>query len=417
MQMLYMMQKNQQSNYNNANQTIPNNVIHQADNLIIAHQKKNIQYYENERDDLTQIKDTYNLTTKVLESSKKEIIDLQKISRKDLKKHKTYINKILIGKIILKPYKLTGIHCLIEDEFGLLIKISFYNFKVKRKKEINKLFFVGQKICIIEPYIKFNNGSFCRVDNPSNVVFNYEKPNDLLSSLKLKERGNFFFIKKNYQMAILYYSEAIKKNNKNPLIFSNRAIARINEKLFLEAIKDCDKAILLDNKNPKFFYRKAIALKNLHFYKEALKSLLKTKGLKEINLLKKVITQRIEEKEKGNYNLNELFEHPFKINENLSDFIGSIKIIKIKNKGRGIIATKDIKKGELISATKSFGFGKMDKKTKDIVFEFYKGGVRKEDTQKIYYTAINKLDESPLNRLRFSFLYGGLDTKIVDINI
>ena len=405
-------------NYNKinlANENFPKHVTHNLDKLIITHFEQ-LQLYENRKENVLQLNQSFNTTTKILESSKKELIDLKKITRKDLKKYKTYINKYIIGKIIFRPYKLTGIHLVIEDEFGLLIKISFYNFKEKTKKQINKLFEVGKKICVIEPYFKFNNGSFLRIDNPSNVVFNFEIPDFSLSYLKLKERGNFFFIKKNYQMAILYYTEAIKKNDKDPLIFSNRAIARIKEKNFLTAIEDCDKAIKLDKKNPKFFYRKAIALKELHLYKKSLITLSKTQNIKEISILKKDINQRIKEKE-GNYNFDELFKNPFKINKNISDFIGSIKIKKIKNKGRGIIATKNIKKGELISVTKAFSFGKRKNTMMGINQEFYNGGVRREDGQQIYYSSVNRLDENPLDRLRFSFLFGGFDSKNVDIDI
>ena len=362
---------------------------------------------------------TFNFTNKLLNSSKKEIIYLKSIKRKELNLNFVHKNKILICRLIEKPCKLTSIQCLVEDNNNKVFLTCFYNFKINKYEDIFKLFKKGQRIAIIEPFLKIgiDGNCFVRVDSPSSVVFDYENPNLSLKAEDLKNKGNSFYLKKNYQMAILYYSEAIKTNNKNSLFFSNRALSRIKEKFYLKAVKDCENAILLNKKNPKFYYRKAVAFEKLNLFKEAIDCLSKIENSEIKKKLEEKIKKKIKEMNKGEYDLENLLKNPFLEYKDCSDFIGKIKIIKINNKGRGIVAKEDIEQGELISATKALGFGIYVENKDKIEWDTGVGCMRKEDQKICYGQILEKLENNPLERLRFSFLYGGNDTKNVDINI
>ena len=100
------------------------------------------------------IKNTFNFTNKILDSSKKEIIDLKSITRKELLLNNTHKNKVLICKLIERPCKMTSIQCLIEDNNKEVLLACFYNFKIDKYNDIFKFFKNGQKIAIIEPYLK-----------------------------------------------------------------------------------------------------------------------------------------------------------------------------------------------------------------------------------------------------------------------
>lgn len=47
---------------------------------------------------------------------------------------------------------------------------------------------------------------------------------------KLKDEGNAFFLKKDYASAAAKYTEAIKIDGENAILYSNRAACRLNLK-------------------------------------------------------------------------------------------------------------------------------------------------------------------------------------------
>lgn len=75
-----------------------------------------------------------------------------------------------------------------------------------------------------------------------------------------RERGNELFKAGNYSAAVKEYTEAIKRNDKEPKNFSNRAACYMKLMAFPEADKDCDTAINLDPNFVKAYIRKAAIL-------------------------------------------------------------------------------------------------------------------------------------------------------------
>jgi hypothetical protein len=87
---------------------------------------------------------------------------------------KIYEQCVLTATIIEHPFFMTGIHTLIQDERGAIIRASFYNFfTFSQQQEMGKRFQVGQKISIIHPYHRIPQDfkPVIRVDNPNAVVF------------------------------------------------------------------------------------------------------------------------------------------------------------------------------------------------------------------------------------------------------
>jgi len=74
----------------------------------------------------------------------------------------------------------------------------------------------------------------------------------------LKDLGNQAYQKKDLQLALQYYTEAISKKE-HEIYYSNRAQVYIDLKRFEEAIEDCDKAIAVNKVWLKAYIRKAIA--------------------------------------------------------------------------------------------------------------------------------------------------------------
>ena len=89
---------------------------------------------------------------------------------------------------------------------------------------------------------------------------------------QLKEKGNLHFKRGEYEEAISLYSQAISKNPSNPLLYTNRANARLKVKQWEEVISDCLHSIELLQDNMKAFYFLAQAQLELNHPNEALSS-------------------------------------------------------------------------------------------------------------------------------------------------
>jgi stress-induced-phosphoprotein 1 len=72
-----------------------------------------------------------------------------------------------------------------------------------------------------------------------------------------REAGNELFKKNDYANAVAQYTEAIKRNEKDPRAYSNRAACYTKLMAFPEAMKDCETCISLDPTVVKYYIRKA----------------------------------------------------------------------------------------------------------------------------------------------------------------
>jgi stress-induced-phosphoprotein 1 len=85
----------------------------------------------------------------------------------------------------------------------------------------------------------------------------------------LKEKGNFALTAGNFVDAIVHYSEAIKLDPKNHVLYSNRSAAYTKSGDFQKALDDAEKTIEINPTWPKGYSRKGSALFSLQKYPEA----------------------------------------------------------------------------------------------------------------------------------------------------
>lgn len=71
---------------------------------------------------------------------------------------------------------------------------------------------------------------------------------------QLKNQGNAKFKEGEYEAAEALYSQAIMKNSRNPLLFTNRANARLKMEKWEGVIDDCLKSIEISKENMKAFF-------------------------------------------------------------------------------------------------------------------------------------------------------------------
>ncbi|KAK6325950.1 hypothetical protein J4Q44_G00015940 [Coregonus suidteri] len=82
----------------------------------------------------------------------------------------------------------------------------------------------------------------------------------------LKQEGNEFVKKGQFQEAVRTYSECLKLKPEECPIYTNRALCFLKLDMFAEAKQDCDSALRLEPANKKAFYRRALAHKGLKDY-------------------------------------------------------------------------------------------------------------------------------------------------------
>ncbi|XP_076004554.1 sperm-associated antigen 1 [Genypterus blacodes] len=82
----------------------------------------------------------------------------------------------------------------------------------------------------------------------------------------LKQEGNEFVKKGQYQDAVGKYSECLKIKTEDCAIYTNRALCYLKLERFAEAKEECDIALKLEPNNKKAFYRRAMANKGLKDY-------------------------------------------------------------------------------------------------------------------------------------------------------
>uniref|UniRef100_A0A915ELG7 Stress-induced-phosphoprotein 1 n=1 Tax=Ditylenchus dipsaci TaxID=166011 RepID=A0A915ELG7_9BILA len=87
-----------------------------------------------------------------------------------------------------------------------------------------------------------------------------------------KALGNEHFRNGKYPEALKHYTEAIKRNPDNGVLYSNRAACYIKLAEFEKAVTDCDACLGKDDQNVKAYIRKGSALQGLHKYPQAIKA-------------------------------------------------------------------------------------------------------------------------------------------------
>ncbi|CAI6337090.1 unnamed protein product [Periconia digitata] len=91
---------------------------------------------------------------------------------------------------------------------------------------------------------------------------------------QLKTQGNKHFKEGEYEQAETLYGQAIQKNSSNPLLFTNRANARLKLEKWEGVIDDCIRSIEILKDNMKAFFYLAQAQLSINHPNEALSSAL-----------------------------------------------------------------------------------------------------------------------------------------------
>ncbi|KDQ19786.1 hypothetical protein BOTBODRAFT_27211 [Botryobasidium botryosum FD-172 SS1] len=84
-----------------------------------------------------------------------------------------------------------------------------------------------------------------------------------------KDEGNALFAKKEYAAAYEKYTDAIREDGTNAVLYANRAACSLNMKSYLDAVDDSEKATEIDPKYSKAWGRLATAAHQLALYSKS----------------------------------------------------------------------------------------------------------------------------------------------------
>ncbi|CAD6499952.1 BgTH12-04057 [Blumeria graminis f. sp. triticale] len=90
-------------------------------------------------------------------------------------------------------------------------------------------------------------------------MVNHHQTHSVQKSLEFKERGNKCFQTGNFKDAEAFYTESIKYDPNNPVLYTNRSMALLKLSLFNRVISDAEHAISLLPQNMKAYFQLAQA--------------------------------------------------------------------------------------------------------------------------------------------------------------
>ena len=320
---------------------------------------------------------------------------LKPIFINDLLMETWHEGRYLLCRTIEMPYRLNSIMSIVEDETGRISLLALYNYTKHITDNPDPYLPVNTILAIKEPYFKAtsNGGAMIRCDSPSDVIIinyrdnNYEKLRvstirnweKLCSSVdrlhkapvpkspkEWRSRGNELYKNGFLNDAVRAYSLGLSLcqdkfgsvEEEKELLTLNRSAAYLTWGRFDAAANDAVTVLEIKPSNVKALSRAARAYYQLRNYDLSLKYFERLFGL-DSSCEKELIMcrQRLKEESKGDYDWGMLRKLARPVRLDVADYINrdAIEITFIsKEKGRGVIAKRDIPPGTVLIVCKAF---------------------------------------------------------------
>lgn len=181
-------------------------------------------------------------------------------------------------------------------------------------------------------------------------------------SMNWKRIGNQHFAHKRYNDAIIAYTKGIEEGDNSINMLANRSSAYLRLSEYKSALVDAEAALMIDGNHIKSIYRKVKSLFGLELYKDGMAFLEKIEigsmpqtDAKIINDLVAKGKCYISQSENGDYQWDSIYEGQ-SVYHDMADYTNAVVVKETPTKGRGLFATKMIKAGELVLASKAFAY-------------------------------------------------------------
>ncbi|KAH8592334.1 hypothetical protein B0O99DRAFT_597377 [Bisporella sp. PMI_857] len=348
--------------------------------------------------------------------------DLQKISFKDLKAEVHHRGCFIAARTITSPYLSSQIVTIIEEEGGDVAKLEV-SFQDLASPDSDLP--LNSTLAVKEPYFKYiGEGDYAiHVDHPSDIaVLRGDDPAvmmimEVVSKTKeigaeeWRSAGDKAFLGRNFSSSIECYTQAIdaspnKESSFVKDVYRKRAYANLTGKRYDVAMEDALVSCSGDPLDHKAYYCAGKAAYELrryndarNYFEKALQSNTRdAKYRKDLNRSK----TRIAEQEEGTYDFKLMGESLSKSHVHLdhADFLKNTKVEQTKEKGRGLFATTDIKRGDLVLCEKALHFpnlSEISEHQQSIIYNFNtKTRAKSTGQSALFLGLIHKLYSNPL---------------------
>uniref|UniRef100_A0A915CL16 SET domain-containing protein n=1 Tax=Ditylenchus dipsaci TaxID=166011 RepID=A0A915CL16_9BILA len=278
--------------------------------------------------------------------------ELQPITLRDMKAPMVHTGKYLACRIITEAYVSVATAFLIEDLNGALLETWLgWQKRVHSSGLPSDVVFVDESD---QQKLQWAN------------ALQWYKPQKL-SVDQLRDRGNQYYGKKDYEWALKYYKKALLIKPDLGVLHLNMAAAFLAldnyhaafeaAKLALEKGADKEKALMR-------LGRATYGMRNwklaCHYFKQLSQQYPSNKEAQ--SELKKTLA-RFHESEIGQYDLVQLYTLSAKQKVrrlDVADYTGPVCIIDVQGKGKGLVASRDLPKGTLLLVSKAFSIAYKD---------------------------------------------------------
>ncbi|KAG9025957.1 hypothetical protein FRB95_009543 [Tulasnella sp. JGI-2019a] len=316
---------------------------------------------------------------------------LKPISLSDMLLRKTYKGRYILCRIFTVPVRMVSVMFGVEDLVGNARQVSLYNYPGTvgaTGPAIDAIFPVGSVLAIREPTLRMmaqGNEAHIRVDCPSDIV-RIDDDHNLLKGVKWqtgerlasaptlpkteegwRDMGNRYFKSGWFVQAVFAYSRGLRRYPNSTLLYLNRSLAclRLNYHgaALADALRVAEDTKVSQTSKVKAVFRAGQAKYGMGLWDDAQALFKQTSELdkSEVNSCQKWIEKcrdRVAETRDGAYNWTRLFDLAGLPGHRLdvADFMGPVEVVQIPSRGggRGVVATRDIKCGELLVVSKAF---------------------------------------------------------------
>ncbi|KZV96983.1 hypothetical protein EXIGLDRAFT_642702 [Exidia glandulosa HHB12029] len=324
-------------------------------------------------------------------SSRTPLSELAPIRLADMQVRKTHVGSYLLCRTFTLPTRLVAICAGIEDTDGVVQMLSIYNFPGALSatlETLDEILPLGTTIALREPTMKMDTSgrsAFIRVDSPTDVVFLDAKdpiildarwrtpaaPSGLPSTADAcRLRGNAHFKAERYLAASIAYTRGLRFEPPSKSLLLNRALAYLHLEYYSAALSDAELVIRDETTEGqdrvKALFRAARAYYGRAEYSCA-QQLFKEVLVYEPGQVESVgwvrrCEQRMKESRDGDgaYDWAGMYkEAQDSIHLDVADWVGPVEVASMPSRGggRGVIATRDVRVGELLMVAKPYAVG------------------------------------------------------------
>lgn len=183
-----------------------------------------------------------------------------------------------------------------------------------------------------------------------------------LGSMNWKKIGNKHFAHKRYNDAIMAYTNGIDAGNNSINMLANRSSAYLRLSKFKSSLADAEAALMINSSHIKSMYRKVKSLFGLEMYKDGLAFLenieIDSMPQNDAQIIHDLVAKGkryLSQSENGDYQWDHIYEGQ-SVYHDMANYTKAVVVKETSTKGRGVFATKMIKAGELVLASKAFAY-------------------------------------------------------------